>query len=130
VIPLKLTDYLSNEKGSTFILILMTFLPVLIILTYLGFQFRNTSNTFLESRNDIQAHYAAEMGIERYKNQIVGNHAYAEVMNFSKVIGSKTYNVEVSSSRIDSGEFEKVKITSVESDSNISAERIITLSRF
>ncbi|MGE5328230.1 MAG: hypothetical protein ACM3KR_01825 [Deltaproteobacteria bacterium] len=127
---MKLTDYLSNEKGGTFILILMTFLPVLILVTYLGCQFRNASNTFMETRNDIQAYYAAEMGIERYKNQVIGNHAYSDAMSFSKTIGAVTYNVQVSSARIGSGVDEKVKITSTISGSNISTERIITLSRF
>jgi len=70
------------------------------------------------------------MGIERYKNQIVGNNAYSDVMNFSKVIGSNTYNVEVTSSRIGSGESEKIKIISTVSDLNISTERTISILRF
>jgi len=140
VILLRLIDYfsckgkllkrLNNQKGSTFILILMTFLPVLIVLTYLGLQFRNTSNAFMELRNDKQAYYVAEMGIERYKNQVVGDNAYADVMNFSKVIGSETYSVEVTSSRISSGESEKIKIISTVLDLNISTERTISISRF
>lgn len=126
----KLLKRLNNQKGSTFILILMTFLPVLIVLTYLGLQFRNTSNAFMELRNDKQAYYVAEMGIERYKNQVVGDNAYADVMNFSKVIGSETYSVEVTSSRISSGESEKIKIISTVLDLNISTERTISISRF
>ncbi|MGE5474776.1 MAG: hypothetical protein ACM3UU_11205 [Ignavibacteriales bacterium] len=128
---LKNIDFFSNEKGGTFILILMTFLPVLIIITYLGFQLRNEGIAFAESRSDTQAYYAAEMGIERYKNLVIANHDFGDNLSFSKNIGSKTYNIEVVSLRIDSGlASEKIKITSTVSDSNISIEKIISMSRF
>lgn len=127
---LKATDYFSNEKGGTFILILMTFLPVLVLVIFLGFQFRNTSTAFLESRNDTQAYYAAEMGIERYKNLVIADYDYSDTLSFSKDIGSKTYNVEVVSSRIGSGESEKIRITSTVVETDMLVERIITLTRF
>lgn len=121
---------IKKENGSTFLLILMTFLPVLILLTYFGIQFRNTSNTFAEMRKDVQTYYAAQAGIERYKNQIVANHAYSDTMNFSKTIGTETYGIEVTSSRIGSGESEKIRIVSTVTGLNITAERTILLSRF
>lgn len=130
MILLKHIDYIRSEKGSTFILVLMTFLPVLILITYFGFQFRNVSTALLESRNDTQIYYIAEMGIERYKNLVIANPTYSAPLSFSKVIEGETYDIDVVSLRIGSGANEKIKITSTVDGTDISAERTILLSRF
>lgn len=114
-------------KGWTMLLTVMSFLPVIILITVLGLQFANYSSAFKQSRQDIQALYVAEMGIERYKNEIKSDPTYSEVLTFTKVIDGKTYNVQVVSIRM--GAPEKVKITSTVLDMNIVSERIITVSR-
>jgi hypothetical protein len=105
----------------------MSFLPILIIIALLGVQFANYSATFRQNREDIQSYYVAEMGVERYKNEIKANPLYSGTLNFTKSINGKIYVVQVTSTR--EGAPERVRIISTVTGTNISVQRVITVTR-
>ncbi len=123
----KLINNLSDCRGWTLVFVMMSFLPVIAMILVLGLQSGNNPAAFKQSRNDTQALYAAEMGIERYKNEIKSDSAYSGILTFTKVIDGISYDVEVTSVRL--GIPERVRITSTIADSGITAERTITVSR-
>ena len=122
---LKLKEKLSDCSGGTLLLIAMSFLPILIIIALLGVQFANYSATFRQSREDIQTYYVAEMGIERYKNEIKDQPSYNSVLTFQKIIDGKTYNVQVT--MIKDGSI--IVLSSNVLGTNITVQREITKSR-
>ncbi len=118
---------LADCSGWTLIFVMMSFSPVIALILVMGLQSGNSPAAFKQSRIDTQALYVAEMGIERYKNEIKSDSAYSGTLTFTRVVDGTGYDVEVTSVRM--GAPEKVKITSTVEDLGITAERTITVSR-
>lgn len=119
---------MSDCRGWTLLLILMSFLPVITVILVLGTQLGSYSAAFKQSRADMQAYYAAEAGIERYKNEIKSDPAYAGTLTFTKTIDGTDYNIQTTSVRF--GAPEQIRITSTVTGTNITVERVISTSRF
>jgi len=126
-LALKLKKKLSENRGGALLIIAMSFLPILIIIAYLGVQFANNNAAFRQNRKDLQTYYVAEMGIERYKNEIKANPTYSDELDFTKTIDGEDYNIEVTSTR--EGAPEMVRITSTVVGTNITVTRVITVSK-
>lgn len=125
----KLVKKQTDTDGSVLLLVIILFIPIITLITMVMIQFNNNMYLTGKVQENTQLMYLAEMGIERYKNNLIADKDYSSELSFSKAIDTKTYNIRVTSTRIGSGETEKVDIVSTVLGYNITVQRKFSLSR-